>query len=101
MIVVSSPNGSWEVVPTSMLAGIGLIAKCVYFLYRGVMAMLAITDAYSGVPMKPPWSFRRCIEPSARRRLNKAIAHCVVAGILLAIYLDIGDYFGWLEFIDQ
>ncbi len=100
-MVISTPNGSWEVVPTSVLAGVGLTAACLYLLFRAIIAMIATVDAYSAVPMRPFWSLKSNTKPAARRSLRKSIGHCIAAGILLVIYLDIGDHFGWLKFVER
>ena len=100
-IVLTTPNGSWEIVPVSTMAGVPVLVITAYILFRAVLFIDAMRDVYSGVPMRSimfPW--RSGWEPD-KSRLIKPVVHCIIGGVLLAVYITVGGHFGWLEFVEQ
>lgn len=100
-ILLTTPNGSWEVVPVNALAGILLFIITAYILFRAVLFMIAMADVYSGAPTKWVFFIDRSKWAPDKKRLRKSAFHCIIGGVLLAVYLDMGGYFGWIEFVEQ
>lgn len=100
-LVFTTPNGSWEVEPTNIFAGILLAAVIAHLLFRVLLWGRALYYVYSDAPTSwifLPW--RSKWRPDTIP-LNKPTFHCIVAGLLLVAYVSIGHYFGWIRLIEQ
>ena len=101
VLVFSTPNGSWEVVPENTFVGIVLGVVIAYFLFRIFLWVCALYDIYSGAPKRwifLPW--RSNWGPDTIP-LNKPAIHSIVAGLLVVACVVIGEYFGWIELVKQ
>ena len=100
-MLYSTPSGSWEIVPVNMLAGAPLVAILLYLGLRAIILIIAIAEIYAGVPMKSVMFPKRSKWSPDKTRLANAKLHCIAAGALLAVYLYLGAYLGWLEFVEH
>lgn len=101
LIVFTTANGSWEVVPVNTFAGLLLAVVIAHFLFRTFLWICALYVVYSGAPIKwifLPWRSNWSPDTSP---LNKPSFHCIVAGVLAVAYVIIDQYFGWIELIKQ
>ena len=96
-----TPDGTWEVVPANMLAGIPLAFISIYFLVRVLFFILALTDMYAGVGMKSILFPKRSNWFPDRTAMHKAALQCMVGGIILFAYLFVGAHLGWLKLIER
>lgn len=100
-MLLTTPKGSWEVVPVNTLAAIPLAVFTAYTLFRAALFMVALRDVYYRASLKHIMFPRRSKWAPDKSRLNKTVFHCIIGGVLLALYIDVGGYFGWLEFVEQ
>ena len=93
--ITTSTNGnSWEIVPTSTLAGVILGVLFIYLFFRQLMLLLMISDLNLGWLRKFSWF------PKEGNRRKKFI-HWIIALALFLGFLFVAGSAGWLEFIPQ
>ena len=93
--ITTSTNGnSWEIVPTSTLAGVILGVLFIYLFFRQLMLLLMISDLNLGWLRKFSW-----FPKEGNRR--KTFIHWIIALALFLGFLFVAGSAGWLEFIPQ
>lgn len=91
---MSANANSWNIVPTSTLAGVVLAVLFLYLFFRHLLFVMMFMDLIIG------WLRRFNWFPKEGKRL-KTIIHWGIALALLVGFLSIAGPAGWLEFIPQ
>ena len=93
-ITTSTTGSSWEIAPTSTIAGIILGVLFIYLFFRHLMFTLMFMDLIIGWLRKFNWF------PKEGKR-QKAIIHWVMSLARFFGFLMVAGSAGWLKFIPQ
>jgi len=93
--LTTSANGNtWEIAPTSTLAGVVLAVLFIYLFFRHFLFLLMLMDMILGWLRKFNWFPKK-----GKRR--KTLIHWIIAMGLFLGFLAIAGSAGWLQFIPQ
>jgi len=85
-------ENSYEIVPTSLLAGAVLAVLFVYFIIRHFLFVFMVFDVMVGWLRQFRWF------PKEGQRIRIAVHWLIAIGLLVG-YFALGAQFGWLDFI--